>query len=967
MTQRKEVKTQQGNKEYTVGIAGRKLKKIGASVIAGALAFGCSLATLGLGSASAQAQQAPQAQPAEQQESSAMSDFAACMAGSQRGDLLIVMDQSASLVDEFDGIPATDPKALRVDAASDFVKELARYGQETGVDIRVRTAGFGEGYYNDEPNYGSWSALSDDRGVGEVVGQLKKFQERTKDNFTQYPDAFQGALATAGASDAPCRAVMIFSDGKMTMKDQDADAARTDLCAAQGPVAALRRSGIHIFSVGLTAGGRQDMSLLKDISESDMQCGNGETANGQFFAGADAAGLMAAFRSALPAGGSYSRAGMNINEPFEFVLDNSVSPIRLSGLPEKDLNVPADKAPIPYLIAPGGQPVELQPGQSTIGSATVTTQFNESVPGMVDVYMERTGDWAGQWVFGYRAPDIADATYRAQMLIRPGLKIAVDGAGENTLSHLNAEPLSVALVDSSGEPVALDGDATLSAVLENIDGTETPLAHDISIKDGAFVEVPLEAITQPTSGVVKLRADITTAASGDKPGTKLAPITYETPVSITLESLPSLPGTIDLGQITEKEHTVEVPVSGPGKIWLEDTIMLGDPTLPRGLDPADFAVETEHSSADRALVLERGEQATFPLTIRSQELADGPVSGYLTVHFSDEQGNDAGETTIPVRGAMSAPVNAVTFTAVMFVVLVAALAIPLLILYLMKYVAGKMPSKPRVYAYRVPITQKGAGIYRADTGQPFNIDYAELISQNAYSLDSRSASAAGYQLNVVLGLNPFTPAHVVVNDPLSIADDGAQRNNQAQLPLAVHNHWFLTMNPNNEEDITLVMLADENIQDAYLADIVASINAKAVERIGALRQSRLSVLENTTAKPNPKQTRRAGRGAKKAGNTGNAVQSTPQQASAGVAGQQGFSSDSSPAFDASQGFNPDGGFNPGGGFTAQGFNPQAETPVGGFGQGGFGADNSAQWANPGQGAFDTPKTQNEDEPPSFGN
>lgn len=114
----------------------RSLFKRAAATAAAAVLAGFA----GLGG-QALAQEAP---PVENND--ALGQFGACMAGEGTADLLIIMDESASLSEEEYG--ATDADDLRVSAAKDFVSELARTSEETGSDIRVRTAGFGTDYYD---------------------------------------------------------------------------------------------------------------------------------------------------------------------------------------------------------------------------------------------------------------------------------------------------------------------------------------------------------------------------------------------------------------------------------------------------------------------------------------------------------------------------------------------------------------------------------------------------------------------------------------------------------------------------------------------------------------------------------------------------------------------------------------------------------------------------------------------------
>lgn len=772
----------------------------------------------------------PAPAPEQGQENQALAEFAGCMAGAGGAHLLIVMDQSGSLVEDIGDNPATDPEHRRVDAAQDFVSELARYGEETGADIRVRTAGFGEAYYADEAEYGGWNSLTD--GVGAVHGELEKFRDRTDDGYTQYPDALSGALATSGTATSPCQAVMLFTDGMMTMAGQDTDAAAQQMCAVGGPVDQLRSAGVQIFSVGLSDGGSQDMSLLRDISESTDECGGGTPANGQFVEGASAAGLMAAFRSAIPNPAGHSQDNIKVNEFFSFHLDNSVSPVRLSAQPETTVE---DGELTPVLTPPDGEPVELEPGEQEIGGALVTTEFHDAVPGVVDVDMRLADDWAGEWAFGYLSSAADDASYRAQLTIHPGmsLRVGAETSEEGTaLNSVNTSPIPVQLIDAEGNPQALDGQARLTAEFETPEQGTVELLSDAPIAAGDPVDVPLEQITQPTSGTLTLRVDIVTAGPEGTAGTPLEPLMFEAPLSVTLETLPQLPGAIDLGQISEETVEASVPVAGPGRVWVEP-MELADANLPDG---STVTLSSPADSVDSAITVDRGETAELPLTAATGELADGPVSGTVTLHYSDLDGNDRGTTSVPVRGAMSVPVDAAAFTAAFVVVLLLALLIPLGVLYLMKFLAGRIPGSPRVYTLRVPVAHQNNQLVRTDSGQAFDVGYRELSSQPAVELAPRRANVRGVDLNVKLGWNPLDPAYVEVGAPLSIADDGARAGSAAKLPVAVHNHWFMTMNPHHPDDASVILIVDETSQGETLSAMVAQIRSKGPDHLRRLRE-----------------------------------------------------------------------------------------------------------------------------------
>ena len=147
-------------------------------------------------------------------------DLGACLSGSKSADILVIMDESASLKEETEGGPATDPRNIREDAAKNLVTLLGRHAEDLNADINVKLAGFGDGYRADSGTYGSWTNVRED--ADGLDRQLSGISDRSSDGWTKYGDALSGALGEF--SDAPtrdgkasgCQAVLFFTDGMIT-------------------------------------------------------------------------------------------------------------------------------------------------------------------------------------------------------------------------------------------------------------------------------------------------------------------------------------------------------------------------------------------------------------------------------------------------------------------------------------------------------------------------------------------------------------------------------------------------------------------------------------------------------------------------------------------------------------------------------------------------------------------------------
>lgn len=762
-----------------------------------------------------------------------IADLGSCIAATKSADILLIIDQSESLKG-FGGEPPTDPRNVRVDATRDLVNQLGIHAGDLNADINVKLAGFGDGYHNNTSDYGGWVNVRD--GVDELDDPIDGFTDRNEDGYTSYRDALNGALtefASAPTGEdgqaSDCQSVLFFTDGAVTDKELSGEVAAEEVCLPGSPLASLRNSGVRFFSVGLipqsTANPRE---LLTRMAEED--CG-GAAPNGAFFdAGTDPAGLLASFRNFIPTANSIDST-LSMNEPQPFTLDNSITTVRLSAQPTTSIG----EGIIPVLTSPDGDELELTEGEHTVGGAEVNVTTTDAVDGMVDADLTLADgeSWEGEWSFGYDtsgadAPDTA--RYNAKVVLEPGLTVRVDELDDGIPSGMKSdEVLTASLVDRDGASVTLEGEAIMTAHFIDRDGRSTDLGEPTSVSDGDAVEFPLDAITEPTAGDVVVQTNITTKASGSAPGTALSPIVVGFPVTVTPVNMPTL-GSADL-TIDSRETEVGVPVTGPGKVWVADaSYSAGDgPTvLPEGVD--QVSVSSPHNSADNALELAEGETAELPLTVSTEDLADGRVSVTPTVNLVSAEGDSTAEIDVELTGSMSAPVNTAVFIATLIGVLLAAILIPLGVLYLMKWFTGRIPGSPGIHALRIPVSVDNGRLVRADTGGPFTVGFDEIVSgAPRVTSTGREVNLAGIQVRVKLGANPLSAPYAVVDATPSISDEGLQAKDSARLPLAVHNHGFVIGTPGDPSRGEVVLAVDDRVTDGRLEDLVRKIEANTPE------------------------------------------------------------------------------------------------------------------------------------------
>lgn len=758
-----------------------------------------------------------------------LSDFGSCIASEKSADLLFVLDQSASLVG-YEGSKPTDADFFRVDATADIVKQLANLGEDNGADINVKLAGFGSEYYSDPADYGGWTNVS---GNGDALkGELDKFrqEDRVADLETNYGVAYKGALKElASHQGSSCRAIVFFTDGKYytDAEAHDLQGAQDKLCEVNSSVTAFRNSNIRLFNVGLVpaAEAQDQVRQLTRMAEGE-DCGQGAP-NGAFFdAGEDPAALFAAFRNLIPTSGGVTKEG-NLKDQFDFVLDNSVSPVRLSAVPKSSVG---EGELIPTLTGPDGETVELKPDTTHVAGAKVSVTENSKLPGMVDIAMEKDGDpWAGAWTFGYKVAEGTDGEYLASVVMVPGLNLDLKTEdGSKVEGGINSDQvLKGQLVDGQGEPRTLEGEGTLYAEFVPEDGSPVTLVDNAPITDGQPVDIPLDQVENAASGQLVTRVEITTKGTDERPGSKLDPINAETPLTVTPVNMPTV-GSAQTITMTEKEITVDVPVTGPGKVWVADqTVDSADGMLPAGVP--SVSVSSKHNSEDSALELSKDEKTTIPVTVSVEEMADGPLRVEPVINLQSAEDNQQLELPLTLQGSMSAPLNKSAFGLSFVLAVVLALLIPLGILYLMKWISGRIPEKPRMFAKTIPVKRDGANLIRTDNGRPFAVSKDEFQGAVPVETSARSVRLGGNDAKVKMGLSPFTAAHVEVQRDGTISGKGKKSGYRAVLPLAVQNTWFFVGNAKDRNSGEIVLTVDTLAQASAYDEMSKEISRQALQ------------------------------------------------------------------------------------------------------------------------------------------
>lgn len=785
-----------------------------------------------------------------------LGQLGACIANNDELDVLLLMDETNSLTNQWkdgkkiDGKPGADPENLRIPAAQAFAKVLLQKSEDQNLTTNIKIAGFGTTYKNDVNNpdegYEDWTELNDG-SQGDVIEQIQAFENRTEETKgTDHNAALEGAsedLLNSPGED-PCRLLVTFTDGKLATGDDKG--AEDNLCRPNGVADRLRAAGVTHVGIGLTNPElNENFDLFQAITEGEaagITCGK-QPRNGAFYPTDKVGDLFAAFRSALDTGGSAGQT-TNANEPFSFVLDNSITSVRFSAVGRDDLGPDAKLE----MTAPNGDKVVMEEsGEKDAGGGKVTWEARNDAVQSTEGSLNKTGDkdWAGEW--SMRFIDIAPEAEKSgevfnlvEMVPELNVTFSADGAddaaatdgegGKNDLKVMDDGNLVVSLTGSDGKKVDPEGKAEGKVEFVPSGGGDPVTLEEKADFSSGSVEIPASKIPDaPASGRVKAEVTITTADAKGKPGTTLSPLQGDTALSVAVQNLPQLPGQIEV--VTEGEEvTVNVPVSGPGRVWIES----GQQVEHDMDDLGAVTVDSEHNSKDSALTVARGDKAELPLTFTFEERAQLIANGTLPVHIADENGGEERVVDVAAKIDSTVPVSKGIAAVTFILALLLGLLLPLLLLYLVRYLTSKIPSDPAVGPVVLRMTRSAGGTWSYDGQATPQIDPTDAAARQMRP-GPRSVQAGRAQAQVEsFSINPLSAANVIVSTP-SIAGDGKEKDGHAVLPLAVQDSWFVHAPSQSADDIEVVAFpripiapaAQEQLQNEIASEAPALADALA--------------------------------------------------------------------------------------------------------------------------------------------
>ena len=800
------------------------------------------------------------------------SRFGACVAAQKSGDLLLLIDESGSLAQ-------TDPDAARVQASRYLLQTLGKFADRVGADLDAAVAGIVDDYVLEQ----DWTRLTEG-SAGGIADRMTAMASKNTGIDTDYwlgLDGARQALAARGAGvdgGQRCQAIAWFSDGKIDYTPRPlvkpyADPISLDapngvpdtigravesICRPGGLADQIRSSGIITLGIGLGADKTPaDFDVMSAISTGvglqGMKCGDiVDPVPGDFYPVANIDDMLFAFDALNPAPGIERQGGvcqLTVCQEarHNFVLDRSIKNVDILG---------SGGAPgvVPYLISPTGETLALpkQDGKvdGTLSGISVTYEWQSESAQTISLQNSGAPAWAGQWAIVYvdTTGQHPDAVSRVSIHITTDIFPALAN-GDELAWHSGAklDGVTFGLVDGKGAalvPGDLAGSASMSATLVPDGGQPIPVLDGVG-KDAIATPVTVDLTdVSPGRATLQMSLVITTAPALDPQGAQIAPGTELSAqnVEVAVQLLPKVglptPGArIDFGSVQATlGANATLDVTGPGCVWIS-----GDPTVVASPDGVGGTQVTSSSnSAENCLRIDEGKTAQLPVTLRTEHDGRGGLNGTVPVQVSAlDDTNDAQVVEVPFTASLFKPLNTTNFVLVLIAALVLGPGIPLLLLYLSKFWASKIPDTPLV-AERIAVEVDSDRVLRG--GQPFGMADRDLVQPvPGLAGGARTLPVLGVTLETKLGASPFGLGHVVVEagglvsagSALPAVDKSGLR---AVLPLAVHNKWVLLHDPAGPQEVAeVLLLVAGNADVAARERIYEDVSRRLPELLSGLR------------------------------------------------------------------------------------------------------------------------------------
>ncbi len=815
-------------------------------------------AVLGLSSLSA-----PLAHAETDPNKEALTRLGACLSGSGTGDMLLLMDQSASL-------KRTDPKGARVDAAKYVVRQMSSVAETYHWKLNVAVAGFDTRFSTRV----DWTPLNPGT-VGGLESNLEGFRGQNDGLDTDYWAALDSArreLGKRSATTKACSFIVWFSDGELSIEPrkgglasdspdrkpymegnllgtkelavQAEQKAKADLCRQGGVADQTRSDNVLTLAVGLsTADSKPDFTLLKGIATgTGMSCGAiTSPAPGAFFTADGIDQMLQAFDQIASPGAQAIQQESEVcsagaicpNGTHQFVLDASIAAVHA-------LATTGAAGQKVVVVGPAGDSVELAPGGSAVSKdltgAKVTASWLSDRSISIDLKRSNDQGWIGKWGMAFVAPGDASGKAQSSLHIYGDLLPAAVGLDAGSFSSGNGSAdikLGLQRADGSNvDPASVSSAVKMDAELVQKDVT-VPIGKGI---DKGALGTPLKAdLTklQPGEASLRLTLNVTTAswASGSStiPGTTLEPQSRDYPITILPPaSYPQLQPEVDFGTTDEiKAVTAKVKVNGAGCVWLDKANKV---TSPDGLD--NLVVTSSATSKESCV------SGELPLSIDVKAHGSGLLSGNLQVlTLPESKAGNPVPASVKYRLDVLRPMDIRDFLVTLIGVTVAGIAIPVGFLYLIKFLTSSIPGESIASATVRGAVSEGSSFLAG--GVPITVQDLKTTVLTGGSR-RKVTLQSGQTLIAKTGLAPTEGGFVVVDQP-GVAAGGrraaSSSKGKARLPLAVQGNWSVALDPVDPRNGDVAVTVFTAPGGAGLTELLEDVRTNIVEWVSKLRSN----------------------------------------------------------------------------------------------------------------------------------
>ncbi|HPB71762.1 MAG TPA: hypothetical protein PLX71_02160 [Phycicoccus sp.] len=812
--------------------------------------------------------------------SSGAAKFGACLRGKKSADVVLLIDESGSLKD-------SDPAAQRVVAATHLLNEWKVLAERSGSTINVQTMGF-----SGATSAGTWRTVG--AGSADLVSDVAAFADRNAGQQTDYWMALNGArqsLADHAPSAGTCQAIVWFTDGKLdayatyavdgrsavkpylssaVSNAETSTAAAADICRSGGVVDQLRSGTISLFAIGLNAGTSTatDFDLMKSMatggnSPTGGPCGSVSAAGlGWFKLATDVGDLIGSFDELIVPDGGVVKQTSKICQgavctefAHKFVLDNSLTWVHIlaqSKAPDLQL----------YVAAPGGAPVKVAESFA-VGSVKGTSQRYDSSTTNVDL-VQPQADWSGQWSLVFVDPTNGSKGLDSQTSISmttdltPTLVVP-------TGAHVGEKvpDVKLGLKRGSGErfdPTTLKGSISVDASLADSAGHVTKLLQGAGV-DAFSKPLSLDlAAVSPGRGTISVSATVTTAAATvdgqSVPGTQFKPTKAEYAVDL----LPPLGyPTVESEGMKFGAWKVRAPaklvtalrVKGPGCVWMGESKVHASPQKAGAVHITGLG-----ASSGSATCIKAGDDKEVPLTLSTAAGANGAVNGSLALQIAPTDALGKAKTVeIPYTATLDQPPNVGLAWAAGIAAAVIGLAIPLGLMYVLKWRSAKIKPFTGLLGGELPVTVTTVGVARDGSA------HILLPTDLRDPLPLPPAGVRDLQLGRVsvrteTGWSPLAAATAYVSASgmvaVSSVDGTPRKDGRAALPLALHNEWAVLHDPSGPADQALIVLfAGVGGDRAQIEGRLTELGPRVMELVERIRASVGSTMAPDTRGVNP--------------------------------------------------------------------------------------------------------------------